>query len=61
MKKIEPCPFCDGYAKVRKYGTAYVVQCNDCGATSGRIYRNGGVSPAVVQNMVIDLWNRRAG
>lgn len=28
-------------------------------ATGRDIYRNGGVSPAMVQNMAIDLWNRR--
>lgn len=59
MNKLKPCPLCGGYAKVRKYGTAYAVQCNDCGVTTRKIYRNGGVSPCVVQNMVIDLWNRR--
>ncbi len=59
MKKIDRCPFCGGYAKVRKNGNAYAVRCNDCGASSREIYRNGGVSPCVVQNMVIDAWNRR--
>lgn len=59
MKKIIPCPFCDGYAKIRKAENSYFVKCEKCGATSRRIYRNGGVSPAAVQNMVIDAWNRR--
>lgn len=59
MKKIEPCPHCDGVSKVRKYGTAYFVRCDDCGATSGKIYTNGGVSPAMVQAVVIAKWNRR--
>lgn len=59
MKKIDQCPSCGGYAKIRKFGNAYAVRCNDCGMMSGKIYRNSGVSPAVVQNMVIDNWNRR--
>lgn len=59
MNKPKPCPHCGGVSKVRKDGSAYFVRCEDCGATSGRIYRNGGVSPCVVQNLVIDLWNRR--
>lgn len=59
MEKIKSCPHCGGVAKVRKEDTAYFVRCEDCGATSGRIYRNGGVSPARVQNIVIEKWNRR--
>ena len=59
MKKIKPCPFCDGYAKIHRDGNAYAVRCNGCGVTTRKIYRNGGVSPCVVQNFVIDEWNRR--
>ena len=59
MKKIKPCPFCGGYAKIHAENNSYVVRCNDCGATGRKIYRNGGVSPCVVQNMAIDWWNRR--
>ena len=59
MKKIKRCPFCGGYAKIHKLENAYFVKCNDCGAMSRKIYRNGGVSPAQVQNMVIDWWNKR--
>lgn len=59
MKKIKPCPLCGGVSKVRKEDTAYFVRCEDCGATSGRIYKNGGVSPAMVQAVVIAKWNRR--
>ena len=59
MKKIKLCPFCAGYAKIRKDDNAYFVKCNDCGASGRKIYRNGGVSPCVVQNFVIDEWNRR--
>lgn len=59
MEKIKSCPLCGGDAKVRKEDTAYFVRCEDCGATSGRIYRNGGVSPAQVQNAAVAKWNMR--
>jgi transcription elongation factor Elf1 len=59
VKKIDRCPCCGGYAKVRRVGNAYTVRCGDCGMMSRSIYRNGGVSPAQMQNMVIDAWNRR--
>ena len=59
MKKIKRCPCCGGTAKIRKFGNAYAVRCNDCGMASGKVYRNSGVSPAVVQNFVIDTWNNR--
>lgn len=60
MKKIDLCPFCGGYAKIRKVKNAYAVRCNNCGASSDTVYRNVGISPALVQNFVIGLWNRRA-
>jgi uncharacterized Zn finger protein len=60
MKKIDRCPHCSGCAKIRKNGNAYVVRCTDCGASTKPVYRNGGVSPAVVQNFTITLWNLRA-
>lgn len=60
MKKIKPCPHCDRVSKVRKEDNAYFVRCDECGAESGRIYKNGGVSPAMVQAVVIAKWNRRA-
>lgn len=52
MKKIESCPHCGGVSKVRKEDNAYFVRCEDCGATSGRIYRN--------EKSAVEAWNRRA-
>ena len=60
MKKIKKCPFCGGYAKLKIIGSGYAVKCNECGATSRTVYKNAGVTPAMVQNMAIDLWNERA-
>ena len=61
MNKPIHCPLCGGVSKVRKNGNAYFVRCDVCGAESGRIYKNGGISPAMVQAVVIAKWNRRAG
>lgn len=60
MKKPDRCPFCSGCAKIRTAENAYFVRCEECGASSRRVYKNGGVSPAMAQCMAIEFWNRRA-
>ena len=59
MNKLKPCPFCGGYAKLRKEGEGYYVGCDNCGIRIRKMYLNNEVSPAMVQNAVIELWNKR--
>lgn len=61
MKKIDLCPFCGGYAKLRKFGPAgYAVRCNQCGATGRIEYKKPWhASPSVTQNLAIGDWNKR--
>ena len=61
MKKPDRCPFCGGCAKIRTDGNAYFVRCDNCGASSRWIYKNGGISPAMAQCLAIEMWNRRGG
>lgn len=60
MKKIKPCPFCGGYAKLRKFGQAYAVKCGQCGAQGRWEYREKHhTTPCITQNLAIDDWNMR--
>lgn len=60
MKKIKHCPFCGGYAKIRKIGQGYAVKCSSCGATGRKEYKKEWhASPCIAQNMAIEAWNMR--
>lgn len=59
MEKIKRCPICGGYAKIRAGAGWYVVRCDGCGTETRKFYKNGGVTPAMVQNAAIAQWNQR--
>ena len=58
MKRIKCCPFCGGYAKLRKVGVvSYVVVCNDCGCKGKQVWLDENHTLCEIQNMAIDDWN----
>ncbi len=51
-KKLKPCPFCGGEAKVVKADITYTVMCIQCPATIGRQWY-------AERKEAVEAWNRR--
>ena len=59
MKKLKPCPFCGGKAKINKmpYGDNYKVYCPKCGIAMGFTYSH--IHPKTEEEAVT-AWNTRS-
>lgn len=53
-KKLKPCPFCDGEAKLEEMGYPHHVYCKECGARVPGV----GFGPDGERD-AIKKWNRR--
>jgi len=63
MAELKPCPFCGGYAELRRYThgskTSYTVRCrNKCVVTCGTVV-DGKWKPTSMTK-ALEKWNRRA-
>ena len=54
MRKLKPCPFCGGEAKLNLLLGNYCVTCKSC---MGAIFPATGMT----EEEAIEAWNRRAG
>lgn len=68
-KRISSCPFCGGYAKLRRKNRTMVnglvvrntyVYCPTCDCRGGRVLYKECENYNLAEEKAIDVWNRRA-